>query len=48
MNATPVDFAKRLCKLYNADKLEKEANSNETETIDKLPSMIRKIFLKIR
>ena len=46
-NQNPLNYADRLCRLVNA-KEKKRLATNEIETIDKLPSMIHKIYLKIR
>ena len=44
----PLNYAGHLCTLVNNQKEEHRQKSKEIETLDKLPSMIRKIYLKIR
>lgn len=47
LNHNPIDYAKRLCKLVNKEQ-SKHMDCNEVHTLDNLPSIIRKIYLKIR
>lgn len=44
----PLEYAQRLCKLVNDSKNRESGLIKDAQTLDNLPSIIRKIYLKIR